>query len=120
MARRSRSSARGAIPPTTVDLSKLYFGKDDAESDIARGGLLKQGFMKTHAYNEALSGSKTLVIGRKGSGKSAICLMLLASADVTHSFVLVTPDAISAEEVRRFQLSGIPQEQSKSLTSLSS
>ena len=36
----------------TID--SLYFGKDDAESDFAAGGLLQQGFLRTLAYEEAL------------------------------------------------------------------
>ena len=97
------------------NLEKLYFGKDDAESDFARGGLLKQGFMRTRAYEEALAGRKNLIIGRKGSGKSAIALMLRNSLASESRCVLVTPDEISADEIRRFQLPGIPQEQSKQL-----
>ena len=97
------------------DLSALYFGKDDAESDFANGGLLRQGFLKTHAYEEALSGNKTLFIGRKGSGKSAICLMLHTSLSQEHRAALITPDEISAEEIRRFTLSGISPVTSKEL-----
>jgi energy-coupling factor transporter ATP-binding protein EcfA2 len=97
------------------NLEKLYFGKDDAESDFARGGLLRQGFMRTRAYEEALAGAKTLIIGRKGSGKSAICLMLRNALSSESLCALVTPDEISADEIRRFQLPGIPQEQSKQL-----
>jgi hypothetical protein len=53
-------------------LTRLYFGRDDAEHDLT-DGLLREGFLPTQAYEEALSGRKTLIIGRKGSGKSAIC-----------------------------------------------
>ena len=101
--------------PPTPSLDRLYFGKDDAESDIARGGLLRQGFMRTRAYEEALSGSKSLIIGRKGSGKSAICLMLQNNLQADARCSLVTPDEISADEIRRFHLPGIPPEQSKLL-----
>jgi hypothetical protein len=57
-------------------LDSLYFGKDDAETDIRRGGLLAQSFLETAAYRAALDGKKWLILGRKGSGKSAICLKL--------------------------------------------
>lgn len=103
-----------STPPKLPGLDKLYFGKDDAETDIAKGGLLKQGFMRTHAYDEALAGNKTLIVGRKGSGKSAICLML-KNALSSEKCALVTPDEISADEIRRFHLPGIPPEQSKKL-----
>ncbi len=102
-------------PDTLPGLEKLYFGKDDAESDFARGGLLRQGFMRTRAYEEALSGAKTLIIGRKGSGKSAICLILREALSSENRCALVTTDEISADEIRRFQLPGIPREQSKQL-----
>ena len=96
-------------------LDRLYFGKDDAESDFARGGLLRQGFMRTRAYDEALAGSKTLIIGRKGSGKSAICLMLKNDLQAEDRCSLISPDEISTDEIRRFHLPGIPPEQSKLL-----
>ncbi len=107
--------AKKASDDALPNLEKLYFGKDDAESDFARGGLLRQGFMPTRAYEEALAGAKTLIIGRKGSGKSAICLMLRNALSSGNLCALVTPDEISADEIRRFQLPGIPQEQSKQL-----
>jgi hypothetical protein len=98
-----------------ADITGLYFGKDDAESDMAPGGLLREGFLKTAAYDAAVAGRKTLIIGRKGSGKSAICMRL---RDQTPSGViasLVTPDEISADELRQFSLQGITAAQSKSL-----
>lgn len=99
----------------SLSLDQLYFGKDDAESDIARGGLLKQGFLRTRAYEAAFEGTKTLIIGRKGSGKSAISLILRNRLDSEGRVCLVTPDEISADEIRRFQLPGIPPEMSKHL-----
>jgi hypothetical protein len=96
-------------------LQNLFFGKDDAESDSSQGGLLKQGFLQTAAYEAALKGRKQLIIGRKGSGKSAICLMLKARSGNGACVSLVTPDEISGDEIRRFELSGITPEQSKVL-----
>ena len=96
-------------------LKSLYFGKDDAESDIAAGGLLRDGLLKTAAYNNAMSGRKTLVIGRKGSGKSAICVGLREAPPQGLNVSVVTPDEISADEIRRFELQGITPEQSKTL-----
>jgi hypothetical protein len=96
-------------------LDNLYFGKDDAESDLARGGLLAPSFLETNAYAAAKNGEKALVIGRKGSGKSAICLTLERELRREDRVSLITPDAISADEVRRFELPGIQQDQSKRL-----
>ena len=99
-----------------VTIDKLYFGKDDAETDISSGGLLEQGFFQTSVYQQASSGRKSLIIGRKGSGKSAICVVLnRRRQDGERHFVLVTPDEISSEEIRRFQLAGVGDAQAKTL-----
>lgn len=89
------------------DLADLYFGRDDAEMDIAEGGLLRAGFLPTPAYNAARRARKHLIIGRKGSGKSAICRTLAAQDDPALVTRLVTPDALSADELRRFELRGV-------------
>ena len=107
--------ARSTRPGAENPLARLYFGKDDAESDFAAGGLLKHGFLRTAAYEAAMSGQKSLLIGRKGSGKSAICMMLSASSSSEKTFSVVTPDEISADELRRFELPGIAAHQSKAL-----
>lgn len=100
-----------------MSISKLYFGKDDAERDFTNSGLLKAGFLKTAMYNEAKQGRKSLIIGRKGAGKSAICLMLHNNFVCEHNTYscLITPDAISAEEIRRFELLGVNEEQAKKM-----
>jgi hypothetical protein len=90
-----------------VDLEALYFGRDDAELDIAAGGLLLAGFLPTPAYEAVRRARKHLIIGRKGSGKSAICRMLVARSGDGPVTRLVTPDALSAEELRRFELQGV-------------
>ena len=94
-------------------LQDLYFGKDDAETDISNGGLLARSFLETYAYKSAVAGRKSLIVGRKGSGKSAICLRI-AQQEAGRA-TLITPDEISAEEIRRFELDGILPEQSKLL-----
>jgi hypothetical protein len=81
-------------------IEKLYFGKDDAETDIGRSGLLAGSFLETAAYRSALEGSKWLILGRKGSGKSAIALMITRTFVDKDCCSLITPDEISAEEVK--------------------
>lgn len=98
-----------------MSIERLYFGKDDAETDFTRSGLLRDSFLETIVYREIKQGNKTLVIGRKGSGKSALCLMLNKQLCNEASASIVTPDAISAEEIRRFELLGINEQQSKKL-----
>lgn len=100
-----------------MNIQNLYFGKDDAETDFKSSGLLQGSFLKTTIYEDIKSRKKSLVIGRKGSGKSALCLMLrkeLSSEDKTY-VCLVTPDAISADEIRQFQMNGVNEQQSKKL-----
>lgn len=95
-------------------LAQLHFGRDDAELDIAQG-LLRDGFIKTVAFNEAANGRKNLIIGRKGSGKSAICMRLLMPANAHNAAILITPDDAAGEEIRRFELQGLNNHSAKSL-----
>lgn len=95
-------------------LDRLFFGRDDAESDLA-DGLLRQGFLPTHAYTMALTGRKSLVIGRKGSGKSAICTQLAMEGGYAGAAALITPDDTAGNEIRRFELQGVTGDTAKSL-----
>jgi len=54
-------------------LQKLDFGSSSAENEIRN---LQEYYLKTDAYSRALRGEVQLVIGRKGSGKSAIFLQI--------------------------------------------
>jgi hypothetical protein len=96
-------------------LQLLNFGKDDAEADNSPGGLLATSFLETMAYEAALHGRHQLFIGRKGSGKSATALRLFEALGQEGRACLVTPDEISADEIRRFDLPGIPSMQAKCL-----
>lgn len=51
-----------------MDIRKIDFGRDIAELD----GALSDYFLTTSAYEDVISGRKSLLIGRKGSGKTAI------------------------------------------------
>jgi hypothetical protein len=95
-------------------VGKLYFGRDDAEHDMA-DGLLREGFLPTAAYDAVLSGRKTLVIGRKGVGKSAICMRLTMDGERQGSTALLTPDDAAGDEIRRFELQGLTSRSAKSL-----
>ncbi|MFI8075681.1 P-loop ATPase, Sll1717 family [Streptomyces sp. NPDC086033] len=98
-------------------LAQLHFGREDAERDVTEGLLLRGGFLSNAAYRGALSGRKMLIIGRKGSGKSAICMQLMSDGDGGHrgGKVLVTPDEAAGEEIRRFELQGLPGDSAKAL-----
>ncbi|MFE6283286.1 P-loop ATPase, Sll1717 family [Streptomyces sp. NPDC057877] len=93
---------------------RLFFGRDDAESDFT-SGLLREGFQPTHAYEAARTGRKSLVVGRKGSGKSAICAHLAAGGGYAGQTAAITPDAAAGDEIRRFDLQGLTPDAAKSL-----
>ncbi|MFI6467479.1 P-loop ATPase, Sll1717 family [Streptomyces sp. NPDC050538] len=97
-------------------LAQLHFGREDAERDVQDGLLLRGGFLPNAAYRGALSGRKMLIIGRKGSGKSAICMQLKADG-VGHyaATELIPPDETAGEEIRRFELQGLPGDSAKAL-----
>lgn|GEM_PF-2097977 len=96
-------------------VSRLFFGRDDAENDLADGLLNGAVFQQTYAYREALSGRKSLIIGRKGSGKSAICQQLAGPEGHPGPTVLITPDDAAGEEIRRFELQGVTSDTAKSM-----
>lgn len=95
-------------------LARLHFGRDDAETDIT-SGLLREGFLPTAAYQAALAGQKSLIIGRKGSGKSAICRWLALEQGHGYAATVVTPDDAAGDEIRRFELQGVNPGTAKSL-----
>ncbi|MFF5027007.1 P-loop ATPase, Sll1717 family [Streptomyces collinus] len=98
-------------------LARLHFGREDAERDVTDGHglLLRGGFLPTAAYKAAVLGRKMLIIGRKGAGKSAICMQLMAVGDGDAGKVLVTPDETAGEEIRRFELQGLQGDSAKAL-----
>jgi len=93
---------------------RLHFGRDDAERDSA-DGLLREGFKETAAYSAVVSGRKMLVIGRKGVGKSAICVRLAFAGAHSGGTALITPDDTAGEEIRQFELTGLAGDHAKSL-----
>ncbi|MEU6350249.1 hypothetical protein ABZ896_13060 [Streptomyces sp. NPDC047072] len=97
-------------------LARVHFGREDAERDVTEGLLLRGGFLPNAAYRAAMSGRKMLIIGRKGSGKSAVCMQLMADrGDAYAERLLVTPDEAAGEEIRRFELQGLPGDSAKAL-----
>ncbi|MFF2653123.1 P-loop ATPase, Sll1717 family [Streptomyces sp. NPDC058045] len=105
--------AGGAVEQPYQPVKKLFFGRDDAESDFA-DGLLRDGFQSTYASEAVLAGRKSLVVGRKGSGKSAICAHLM-SGRYPGRAALITPDDAAGDEIRRFELQGLTADTAKSL-----
>ncbi|MFD4974932.1 P-loop ATPase, Sll1717 family [Streptomyces sp. NPDC058424] len=94
---------------------RLFFGRDDAETDLTDGLLKGAVFRPHHAYDEVVSGRKSLIIGRKGSGKSAICRQLAAPGGHPGVSILITPDDAAGDEIRHFELQGVTADTAKSL-----
>lgn len=96
-------------------VSQLFFGRDDAENDLKDGLLRGAVFRPNYAYREALSGRKSLIIGRKGAGKSAICRQLATPDGHKGASILITPDDAAGDEIRRFELQGVTADTAKAL-----
>ncbi len=60
-----------------TELKGLRFGEPLAENEAQQ--LVDDYFLETHAYREALAGTSTIFVGRKGSGKTANFLKLASS-----------------------------------------
>ena len=75
-----------------INLIKLGIGCDIAEQEKER---LLNCFIETNSYNAALNYEKSLLIGRKGSGKSAIYIKLLEdiSSDNLNYVVNLKPES---------------------------
>ena len=72
-------------------IEKIELGSDSAETDK----ILDSAFIETRQYLDALSGSKRLILGRKGTGKSAIYRMLSKRLDSgNQTIVQITPTKI--------------------------
>lgn len=107
--------AVGAVVSDDVDVvERLFFGRDDAEHDMA-DGLLREGFLPITAFSEVVTGRKNLIIGRKGSGKSAICMRLSVGDLHRGETCLITPDDAAGDELRRFVLGGLTPPAAKAL-----
>ena len=86
------------------DLQKIDLGKDEAEQDSR----LREYFLKTSNYENAFNGIKTIIIGRKGSGKSAIFSLLKDELDEAGTIVIpITPDQYSWSALKDYKEAGI-------------
>lgn len=90
------------------DLKNIDLGKDEAEQD----NRLKEYFLKTSYYEAAINGTKTIIIGRKGSGKSAIFSSLEEELEIQGTLVVtITPDQYSWGTLKEYREAGITLEQ---------
>jgi hypothetical protein len=77
--------------------ASLTFGSDVAEQDAA----LHHYFISTKAFQLVQAGQKSIVIGPKGSGKSAILAELTNAATAGYS-VVITPEVFATSMLRKF------------------
>jgi hypothetical protein len=86
--------ARLVLSPKILD--HLDFGTPAAERDIGRG--LEKYFVESSAYQRVRSGDKTIVLGNRGAGKSAIFQVLAKRARIAGSHVIeLSPEDYSYE-----------------------
>lgn len=79
-----------------IDLHRISFGAPAAERDIAVG--LQDYFVESEAYNRIASRSKTIVLGNRGTGKSAIFKVLAERSKSAGSLVIeLNPEHYSYE-----------------------
>lgn len=90
-----------------LTLRDVDLGGVDAESDVR----LAEYFVDTPYSRSALSGRRTVFLGRKGSGKSALFTQLPRLADVDAkeewSVLLITPDQYAWTALREYEEQGL-------------
>jgi len=90
------------------ELDKIDLGKDEAEQDER----LREYFVRTAHYKNTLSGSKNIIIGRKGSGKSAIFTLAKEQLETEgHLVIPITPLQYSWTTLKDYKETGITSEQ---------
>ncbi|QKW35234.1 hypothetical protein HUT06_15285 [Actinomadura sp. NAK00032] len=86
--------AKLSLSPKILDV--LDFGTPSAERDIARG--LGSYFVESPTYQRVRSGAKTILMGNRGAGKSAIFKVLAARERAAGSHVIeLSPEDYSYE-----------------------
>gem|GEM_PF-2642602 len=67
-----------------MDIEQIDFGKDTAEFDKH----LSEYFLQTSAYNRVISGDKSIVIGRKGTGKTSILKYCIDNEKGSNNYIV--------------------------------
>jgi hypothetical protein len=85
-------------------VQNVNFGKLAAENEIEKG--LKEYFIETGAFNRLKDKSKSILLGNRGSGKSAIIKMLAEYYKIHNTLVVeLTPEDYSYEMLNKSMLS---------------
>lgn len=83
-----------------MDLSKLDFGAPAAERDVLLG--LKSYFFESESYKRFKEGRRTILLGNRGAGKSAIFKILAANYRLSgYQVIELTPEDYSYEMLSR-------------------
>lgn len=93
-----------------LTLGDVDLGGFDAESDYK----LADDFVRTQYVDAALDGKRTLWLGRKGSGKSALFQQLprlVSEAGLPHHVVMLTPDNYAWAALKGYEEQGLLPEQ---------
>ena len=86
--------ARLSLPPKVM--RSLDFGAPAAERDMGRG--LEKYFVESAAFERVRAGAKTIILGNRGSGKSAIFKVLASRERAAGSHVIeLAPEDYSYE-----------------------
>lgn len=86
------------------NLSEIDLGNDEAEQDAR----LQDYFLKTQSYKNTFEGKKTIIVGRKGSGKSAIFTLMRDELEKNGNMVIpMTPDQYSWQILKEYKEQGI-------------
>jgi len=93
--------ARRYLMEEKIDIKKISFGADTAEDDMNLG--LPSYFQDTKAFEEFLKGKKYIIVGNRGSGKSAIFKKLQSSIPSSAICIEITPDKCSYEQLSATQ-----------------
>ena len=66
-------------------LQDIDFGRDTAEFDAN----LKDYFIQTQAFRSVKNGRKSILLGRKGTGKTAIAKYCVEDENPSHEYIIV-------------------------------
>lgn len=86
---------------TLVNINEITFGADTAEDDMILG--LPSYFQDTKSFEEFLNGKKYIIVGNRGSGKSAIFKKLQSKLPGGAIGIEITPDKCSYEQLSSTQ-----------------
>ena len=91
-------------PAPALKYSNLYFGKSDSQNELTddRGEFLRSFVNLDNVVGKVVSGSHTMILGPKGTGKTALAWYLQATSHENNYFARV-------KDASELPLADIPQ-----------